>query len=77
MNYPEGDIFGTDIVKKLRKNLQFTGLVFIRSANTEDEDLYLASGATAMLHKTVKVSDIAMQLARFYTTMVSHKIHYY
>ena len=69
-------MLGTDIAKKLRE-LHFTGLIFIRSANTEDEDFYLASGATAMLHKTVKAKEIGLQLAGHYTAMMSNNISYF
>ena len=75
-NYPQGDVFGTDLVKELRA-LNFSGLLFIRSANTEDEELYLTSGATAMLHKTVKAKEIGLQLAKYYTSMMSNKVEYY
>lgn len=49
----EGELFGTDLVQELRTS-SFSGLILVRSANTEAEQDYLDAGADGALCKSMK-----------------------
>eukprot|EP00966_Prymnesium_polylepis_P221964 5135400-Prymnesium_polylepis.1 len=42
MNYQEGDVLGTDLVRRLRDELSWTGALFIQSANDTKADERIA-----------------------------------
>ena len=68
MNYVEGDVFGTDLIRQLRGELAWRGVILIQSANCEPSDVrnYLHAGADSALDKGVSVALQTDILARVY-----------
>ena len=68
MNYIDGDVYGTDLVRRLRGEFAWRGAVFIQSANCETSDVrdYLHAGADGALDKGVSAALQTDILARVY-----------
>ena len=58
MNYLEGDVFGTDLCRRLRGEFAWRGALLIQSANCETSDVrdYLHAGADGALDKGVSAA---------------------
>jgi DNA-binding NarL/FixJ family response regulator len=61
--YPNGTVFGTDIVRRLL-NSGYNGFIAIRSANDTEEDhkIFFTSGAHVVLGKDVPAKDMIARL---------------
>ena len=68
MNYLEGDVFGTDLCRRLRGEFAWRGALLIQSANCETSDVrdYLQAGADGALDKGVSAALQTDILARVY-----------
>ena len=68
MNYLEGDVFGTDLCRRLRGEFAWRGALLIQSANCETSDVrdYLHAGADGALDKGVSAALQTDILARVY-----------
>jgi FixJ family two-component response regulator len=64
LNYPEGDLLGTDITARLVATGAFTGSIFIRSANDSIADVlfYRSQGALDAIPKSCGVKTLAATL---------------
>ena len=68
MNYLDGDVFGTDLCRRLRGEFAWRGALLIQSANCETSDVreYLQAGADGALDKGVSAALQTDILARVY-----------
>ena len=64
LNYPDGDVLGTDLASTLRRNA-YGGTIVIQSANAEPSDCitYADAGADGTLAKGVLAATSASELA--------------
>ena len=64
LNYPEGDLLGTDIASRLTVTDAFTGLIFMRSANDSITDVlfYRSHGAIDAIPKSYGIKTLAASL---------------
>ena len=68
LNYIDGDVYGTDLVRRLRGEFAWRGAILIQSANCETSDVreYLHAGADGALDKGVSAALQTDVLARVY-----------
>ena len=68
MNYLDGDVYGTDLCRRLRGEFAWRGALLIQSANCETSDVreYLQAGADGALDKGVSAALQTDILARVY-----------
>ena len=68
LNYLDGDVFGTDLCRRLRGEFAWRGVLVIQSANCETSDVrdYLHAGADGALDKGVSAALQTDVLARAY-----------
>ena len=68
LNYIDGDVYGTDLVRRLRGEFAWRGAILIQSANCETSDVrdYLQAGADGALDKGVSAALQTDVLARVY-----------
>ena len=68
LNYIDGDVYGTDLVRRLRGEFAWRGAILIQSANCETSDVreYLHAGADGALDKGVSAALQTDVLARIY-----------
>ena len=68
LNYIDGDVYGTDLVRRLRGEFAWRGAILIQSANCETSDVreYLHAGADGALDKGVSAALQTDILARVY-----------
>ena len=68
LNYIDGDVYGTDLVRRLRGEFAWRGAILIQSANCETSDVreYLLAGADGALDKGVSAALQTDVLARVY-----------
>ena len=74
MDYEEGTVKGTDVVKQLRAR-GANGIIFIRSANDDFEAMneYLQAGATGSLSKETRMPELIASIQSQYHAAVQRQ----